>query len=73
MSNCLQETTDTDAPPSFSPEPISPLSPVIKIFTPGNRVVSVPHRDNTTITDILHAGCRVNPLVTQSVGYSKQY
>ncbi|CAI7997318.1 Protein still life, isoform SIF type 1, partial [Geodia barretti] len=62
MSNCLQETTDTDAPPSFSHEPISPLSPVIKIFTPGNRVVSVPHRDNTTITDILHAGCRVRQL-----------
>ncbi|CAI7997324.1 T-lymphoma invasion and metastasis-inducing protein 1, partial [Geodia barretti] len=58
----MEETTDTDAPPSFSHEPISPLSPVIKIFTPGNRVVSVPHRDNTTITDILHAGCRVRQL-----------
>ena len=78
MSNdcSAQETTDTDAPPSFSHEPISPLSPVIKVVTPGNRVISVPHRDSTTITDILHACCRVSPLIiayiTQSVVYNKQ-
>ena len=52
-----QETTDTEAAP-FSSDSMA-LNQVLKVVTPGNRLVVVPLHEDLTIEDVLHNSCRV--------------
>ena len=63
-----QETTDTETP--FSPDTHSSLSSVLKVVTPGNKLVPVVLCEDMTIEDVLHTCCKVGSEKSRILQYS---